>query len=134
LLGNYYSGGYYPHTETVSQSQGSTGAAYTLNSATWDSSHPLLNGDQLDADGDGVGDVCDNCPNDVNANADQIDSDSNGDGDACSCILQDSSCNYQPDPPVVTFSDVVIGDDNLAYDRIQMNASAHTSVSPHSGI
>jgi WD40 repeat protein len=41
------------------------------------------------------------------------------------CVLEDASCNYQPDPPVVTFSDVVIGNDNLAYYRIQMNASAH---------
>jgi hypothetical protein len=41
------------------------------------------------------------------------------------CVLDDPSCNYQPDPPVVTFSDVVIGDDNLAYYRIQMNASDH---------
>jgi hypothetical protein len=30
---------------------------------------------------DGVGDVCDNCPND--ANADQADSDGNGIGDVC---------------------------------------------------
>jgi Bacterial Ig domain len=43
------------------------------------------------------------------------------------CVLEDESCNYQPDPPVVTFSDVVIGNDNLAYYRIQMNASAHWS-------
>jgi hypothetical protein len=85
----------------------------------------VSNVDQADADSDGIGDACDNCPND--ANSDQIDSDSNGDGDACSCILADSSCNYQPDPPVVTFSDVVIGDDDLAYYRIQMNASAHWS-------
>jgi hypothetical protein len=43
------------------------------------------------------------------------------------CVLDDTSCNYQPDAPVVTFSDVVIVDDNLAYYRIQMNASAHWS-------
>jgi Reprolysin (M12B) family zinc metalloprotease/Disintegrin/Thrombospondin type 1 domain/Reprolysin family propeptide len=47
--------------------------------------------------------------------------------DTCHCLLEDTSCNYQLDPPVVTFSDVVIGDDDLAYYRIQMNASTHWS-------
>jgi hypothetical protein len=80
---------------------------------------------ETDTDGDGIADCVDNCPN--NANADQADDDSDGVGNVCACPLEDTSCNYQPDPPVVTFSDVVIGDDNLAYYRIQMNASAHWS-------
>jgi LCCL domain len=77
----------------------------------------------VDQDADGVADCVDNCI-DI-PNAEQLDGNSDGIGDACSCILVDTSCNYQPDPPVVTFSDVVIGDDDLAYYRIQMNASAH---------
>jgi Thrombospondin type 3 repeat len=80
---------------------------------------------ETDTDSDGIADCVDNCPN--IANPQQEDGDSDGIGDVCSCPLEDTSCNYQPDPPVVTFSDVVIGDDDLAYYRIQMNASAHWS-------
>jgi Thrombospondin type 3 repeat len=76
-----------------------------------------------DTDSDGVADYVDNCPND--ANADQVDGDSDGVGNVCACPLPDESCSYQPDPPVVIFTDVVTGNDNMAYYRIQMNASAH---------
>jgi hypothetical protein len=93
--------------------------------AVTDNCPDVSNADQLDTDSDGIGDACDNCPND--ANPQQEDDDSDGLGNVCSCPLQDTSCNYQPDPPVVTFSDVVIGDDDLAYYRIQMNASRHWS-------
>jgi hypothetical protein len=93
--------------------------------AMTDNCPDVSNPDQADADSDGVGDACDNCPND--ANPQQEDDDSDGLGNVCSCPLEDASCNYQPDPPVVTFSDVVIGDDDLAYYRIQVNASRHWS-------
>jgi Thrombospondin type 3 repeat len=95
--------------------------------AVTDNCPEVSNANQADSDSDGFGDACDNCPE--TANADQADDNSDGIGNACAafCPLDDTSCNYQPDPPVVTFSDVVIGNDNLAYYRIQMNASAHWS-------
>jgi hypothetical protein len=44
-------------------------------------------GVQPDADEDTIGDPCDNCPED--ANADQLDSDGDGAGDACDCAPAD---------------------------------------------
>ena len=46
-----------------------------------DNAPNVANADQADVDGDDVGDVIDNCPND--SNPDQADSDGDGAGDAC---------------------------------------------------
>lgn len=57
-----------------------------------------------DADGDGVGDASDNCPN--NANTDQRDSDADGIGDACDTVVPPRE-NHAP--VVATAADDAIG-------------------------
>ena len=46
-----------------------------------------VNANQEDFDGDGIGNVCDNCPMDINANQEDLDGD--GDGNVCDADIDD---------------------------------------------
>jgi len=71
-----------------------------VNSA--DNCPNVANADQADADSDGVGDVCDNCP--ANANADQADTDGDGKGNVC------DNCPLTPNPTQADWDGDGIGD------------------------
>ncbi|MBK7976180.1 MAG: thrombospondin type 3 repeat-containing protein [Deltaproteobacteria bacterium] len=61
-----------------------------------DSCTATPNTDQADADGDGVGDLCDDCP--TVANPDQLDTDSDGFGDACDACPEQAAPATELDP------------------------------------
>jgi len=103
-------------------------------SITGDTSLVVTDGDGLDADGDGVLDADDNCPNE--ANADQADQDGDGIGDVCDSDVDGDSvsnsldnCPTVPNPDQTDSDGDGIGDACDGSLSLQISGVSVTSIS-----
>jgi hypothetical protein len=76
-----------------------------------------LNCGSQNSDGDGFGDVCDNCP--ATRNEDQLDTDGDGVGDACSpCVSCTGDCSYDGEVTIEEITSMT----NIALERVGISA------------
>ena len=104
---------------TMSAAAGATAASASFILNGGDNCPLVINPDQADTDGDGVGDACDNCP--TTANATQVDTDGDGVGDSC------DNCPTTPNPTQTDTDGDGIGD---ACDAASAPTAVPTLIAP----